>query len=219
MKHLLTLIAILISTLTTAQTTVEFPWNPDADGDDFIGVNDLMALLGEYGSVFSEESLYVSESGVIASFYTGEKKYLECLESCSQLPGRWVMPNLTQFGRIVSALEAQSVDNAWVHAGGSREVTLQSGSSEQYGLLVRSQDLGVKQEPMKYAFGCFCYTSERPKVEYDYCAQAGGNYIEALQNLKPCVDQKLSEGWQLSGPTQNGAREDIYLQSFWRYAE
>lgn len=66
MKHLTTLLALLLSCSMLAQGPVEFPWNPDSDSDDFIGVNDLMALLGEFESVFSEEALYLSEDSLSA---------------------------------------------------------------------------------------------------------------------------------------------------------
>ncbi len=44
MKHLLTAIACFFALSMSAQT-----WNPDADFDNVIGVNDLMELLSVFG--------------------------------------------------------------------------------------------------------------------------------------------------------------------------
>ena len=65
-----------------AQGPVEFPWNPDSDGDDFIGVNVLMALLGEFDSVFSEENLYFSADSLYAFYDAGSMNYVECQMEC-----------------------------------------------------------------------------------------------------------------------------------------
>lgn len=48
MKHLLTAIACCFALAGSAQND-GYPFNPDSDGDDIVGVNDLMALLSYYG--------------------------------------------------------------------------------------------------------------------------------------------------------------------------
>jgi hypothetical protein len=50
MKHLMTLLALVIAVTAGAQTYY-FPHNHDSNHDGFIGVDDLMSLLSEYGSV------------------------------------------------------------------------------------------------------------------------------------------------------------------------
>jgi hypothetical protein len=61
MKHLLTAIACFFALSMSAQ----FPYNPDSDGDNFIGSEDVMGLLSEYGTDFfalpSGESLVYVE--------------------------------------------------------------------------------------------------------------------------------------------------------------
>jgi hypothetical protein len=42
---------------TTAQQVVAKSTNPDSDGDDFIGITDLLSLLSLYETAFSEEGL------------------------------------------------------------------------------------------------------------------------------------------------------------------
>jgi len=51
MKHLLTAIACFFALSISAQTPVTY--NPDSDGDNFIGVADLTSLLSEFGTTFS----------------------------------------------------------------------------------------------------------------------------------------------------------------------
>ena len=56
MKHLLTLAALLVSTLSLAQFT---PYNPDADNDQFVGAQDLLAFLPLFGEDWNLDSLVV----------------------------------------------------------------------------------------------------------------------------------------------------------------
>ena len=43
MKHLTTLLTALVAFAATAQ---QMPYNPDANGDDFVGVDDVLGVLG-----------------------------------------------------------------------------------------------------------------------------------------------------------------------------
>ena len=61
MKHLLTLAALLVSTLSLAQFT---PYNPDADNDQFVGAQDLLAFLPLFGEDWDLDSLNI--------YYTNE---------------------------------------------------------------------------------------------------------------------------------------------------
>ena len=49
MKHLLIAIACCLAVAGSAQT----PYNPDADGDGFVGSEDLLELLTEFGTSFT----------------------------------------------------------------------------------------------------------------------------------------------------------------------
>lgn len=90
MKHLITCIALSIACAAGAQTgLVEFPYNPDADNDDLIGVNDLMALLEVFGNEFSEEELHLSNDSLAALYHTGQMHFQQCFQSCVELPGNW----------------------------------------------------------------------------------------------------------------------------------
>ena len=58
MKHLLTLAALLVSTLSLAQFT---PYNPDSDNDQFVGAQDLLAFLPLFGEDWDLDSLVIYE--------------------------------------------------------------------------------------------------------------------------------------------------------------
>ena len=45
MKHLFTLLALAISFTGVGQ---QMPYNPDANGEDFVGVDDVLGVLGVY---------------------------------------------------------------------------------------------------------------------------------------------------------------------------
>ena len=201
-----------------AQGPVEFPWNPDADGDDFIGVNDLMALLGEFDSVFSEEELYVTEDGQAAIFHaTGGKNYLQCYSVCSQLPGNWKIPSLNEFGSVWSNLSPPDFSYYWIHSQGA--LTGESGNNDEYGWRVlrypnNYQDGAIGGSNFRSVHSCACFTKERPKVEYSYCEG---------QNITECATVKVQDGWYplggISSYYDQAAGNQIRTQAFWRWAE
>ena len=59
MKHLLTLTALLISSLAMGQ----MPYNPDSNGDDLIGATDLISVLGLYNTLMVDSSLTCDYQG------------------------------------------------------------------------------------------------------------------------------------------------------------
>ena len=54
MKHLMTLLALVVAVTAGAQGTAihEYPWNPDWDNDNFVGSSDLTGFLSAFGSEF-----------------------------------------------------------------------------------------------------------------------------------------------------------------------
>ena len=81
MKHLLTAIACCLAVAGSAQT-----WNPDADFDNVIGVNDLMALLSVFGSEWTAEYPQDPEYD-LAAYYAGEMDLMDCVASCKSNNG------------------------------------------------------------------------------------------------------------------------------------
>ena len=71
MKHFLTLAALLVSTLSLAQFT---PYNPDADNDQFVGAQDLLAFLPLFGEDWDLDSLTVyAVSELAPAFYCSDE--------------------------------------------------------------------------------------------------------------------------------------------------
>ena len=54
MKHLMTLMALVVAVTAGAQGTTihEYPWNPDSNNDNLIGVDDLLDFLPVFGDEF-----------------------------------------------------------------------------------------------------------------------------------------------------------------------
>ena len=54
MKHLMTLMALVVAVTAGAQGTTihEYPWNPDSNNDNLIGINDLLDFLPVFGDEF-----------------------------------------------------------------------------------------------------------------------------------------------------------------------
>jgi len=54
MKHLMTLLALVVAVTAGAQGTSihDYPWNPDFNNDTYVGSEDLMGLLSTYGTQF-----------------------------------------------------------------------------------------------------------------------------------------------------------------------
>ena len=77
MKHLLTAIACFFALSMSAQT-----WNPDADFDNVIGVNDLMELLSVFGTEWTAE--YPQDPAYeLAAYYHGLVSTLDCISACA----------------------------------------------------------------------------------------------------------------------------------------
>tara|TARA_Y100001954_G_scaffold154169_1_gene164013 strand:- start:344 stop:886 length:543 start_codon:yes stop_codon:yes gene_type:complete len=178
-----------------AQGPVEFPWNPDSDGDDFIGVNDLMALLGEFDSVFSEEALYLSEDSLSAMYNAGPQNFFECQMACRNLPGQWRMPAVSEVFVLNQGMWLNSTLGDMAPNGEPYFINNSGRISYTYS---------------DHVEGCFCVTNERPKVEYSYCLSGSG--------IGECAEEKVAHGWIPQGGI-HVTRDGIVSQAFWRWAE
>ena len=69
MKHLLTAIACCLAVAGSAQT----PYNPDSNGDGFVGSADLVTLLSFYGELAPVDSLTVvtADALELSGYFTG----------------------------------------------------------------------------------------------------------------------------------------------------
>ena len=228
MKEIAVLLVMTLSTFVHSQGLVEFPWNPDSDGDDFIGVNDLMALLSEYGTAFDEEELYLADDSLSATYFLGRMPYLNCAQQCRNLPGRWKIPSWKEIGSVYEGLVdcrqgsqgGLSVSSwHWVETD-LNDITLEYGDGRCFAVCNEQNSNSVPQyvgvvakESMKYLHGCSCYTKEATRMEYSTCQGDDEEFIS-------CCQQKSENGWYpLGGISLNAASSVTQTQAFWRWEQ
>jgi len=212
MKHLITCLALGIAFAAGAQTgLVEFPYNPDSNGDDMIGTADLLDLLSLFGNEFSEEDLYLNDDSTTAIYYAGSMMFSDCFRNCSQLPNNWKIPSAEQIMQFdLGALNDYAL---WLDGPMSYHPSI--SSTEHYTINTTGR---IMREDYDNSYNCYCYTHERPKVEYDYCV---GSEIQS------CADAKVADGWYplggissyydgWGGTPPNSQKK---TQAFWRWAE
>ena len=57
MKRLFTLLLVAACLTATAQSDIDYPYNPDFENDGFVGIEDVLELLSVYGTPFTPEQL------------------------------------------------------------------------------------------------------------------------------------------------------------------
>lgn len=187
----------------------EFPYNPDANGDDFVGTSDLLELLNLYGSEFSEEGLYVNEDSTEAIIHLGPLKYPKCAFQCKSLPGNWRIATLEDLGMIWDELtpccNGTNYNYTWL---GERD----TGESPFTAKIMTDGSVQVINHQTWQSLDCYCSTTERPKVEYTYCQGV---------NISDCASALVEDGWYpLNGVSSNyAAASQVAVQAFWRWAE
>jgi hypothetical protein len=223
MKHLMTLIALMVAVTAGAQTgLVEFPYNPDSNGDDMIGTADLLELLSLFGNEFSEEDLYLNDDSTTAIYYAGNMIFSDCFRNCSQLPSNWKIPSAEQ----IMQFDLGTLNNgfSWLDEPMSYHNSI--SSTDYY---VISEIGAIMWASYNENQNCYCYTHERPKVEYSFCEGS------TFSSITTCIEAKLAAGWypmenfpsnrDRQGYAAGGASPTItsYLPqshaSFWRWAD
>ncbi|RPG86762.1 MAG: hypothetical protein CBD69_004845 [Crocinitomicaceae bacterium TMED209] len=100
MKYFLTCLALGIAFASGAQT-----WNPDADFDNVIGVEDLMALLSVFGTEWTAEYPQDPEFD-LAAYDAGYFGYYECIRSCTNNHGKIIgLHEYAMFQDSIDAME------------------------------------------------------------------------------------------------------------------
>ena len=115
MKHLLTLTALLISSLAMGQ----LPYNPDSNGDDLIGAEDLQSFLAVYNTMLTSNQAvvgYVTDldsAGTFVSWNSATITYYSVPDSIDFLcfpPGgggtRYVALNSSQRKSLTTVLSS-----------------------------------------------------------------------------------------------------------------
>ena len=211
---------LLAASCLTAVGQVEFPYNPDENGDGFIGVVDLQGLLSAYGTEF-DNSVFLSENELAAAFDFGQLNYFQCAKSCSSLPGRWKIPSLHEAAQVLDAFPDETW--AWLQSEPNVGTFSTSTATGGYGYLAMrfNKDAmgsysGVERAKYSAQSNCQCFTSEMRKVEYDACF-VGNNGPEFMD----CCQEKVSQGWYPLevNPFNYGGASISNGQAFWRWAE
>ena len=211
MKHLMTLVALLVSTAAVAQIPT-LPWNPDENGDQFVGLPDLLGLLTVYGQEF--EYAIVAEDGESAIMFIGNMNRHECEYACDNLSGFWTLPHASD---LVPAAESINGE-VWLWSSlddffSDGEEFLRTPVLNEDQRIRMTEALGVPKE-------CYCTAKQLPRVEYSYCY---GSWFTGIQS---CADEKVAEGWYPlggisghSGVGNVGTDYQQIQQAFWRFAQ
>lgn len=128
MKHLMTLLALVVAVTAGAQT--EWPWNPDSDSDNIIGIEDLLSVLSVFGSEFYIEYPAPANSAYTVALVQADSTvlgYTDCLGYCASIGGH--IMTLEDFGLFHETVEAQS---PYTYAGGSSYPPHQSFRQKAY---------------------------------------------------------------------------------------
>ena len=212
MKHLMTLVALLVSTAAVAQIPT-LPWNPDGNGDGVIGSSDLIGLLTVYGQEF--QNAIVSENQESALLVLGELPYYTCKYSCDNLPGNWQMPDIEDLAPVHESLippdtsGAANYSRTWLKQPSLSGLVLSDFDQQFYRYVQVDDDGGYTRvfatHVVSAVFNCVCSIKQLPRVEYITC-----NVI----NDASCADSLVGDGWYPMGSVS-----DSGTQAFWRFAQ
>ena len=158
MKHLLALMALFVAFAAGAQT-----WNPDADFDNVIGVNDLMALLSVFGGEWTAEYPQDPEFE-LAAYHAGYVDYWECVRTCTNNHAKII--GLHEYAMFEDSIIANALINSWTNYWLDDRVfslvAMQVGDNSTGSAYTQSG----QSSPMDFQYGknCIC-TGLVPAVE------------------------------------------------------
>ena len=215
----MTLVALLVSTAAVAQIPT-LPWNPDENGDQYIGLPDLLGLLTVYGQEF--QNAIVAEEGESAIMYMGDMGLIDCGYVCENLPGFWTLPNLFDLAPVLSDIGNA---NVWLNDFSSEEVTL-NNSYEYLHPRYRGSTSKVQFtiDTWDDSYQCYCTAKQLPRVEYSFCLTTDDTYNDLNATgsgatvFQSCCDDKIENGWYPLGGLSKGDVNDVG-QAFWRFAQ
>ena len=216
MKQLLTISALLVSSLAMGQWP-SLPYNPDDNGDGFIGVVDLQGLLATYGSEF--DGAIISENGESALVYVGEISHPACDNACNQLPGFWQLPRLSELTPLFEDMDSSPV---WLHQKSlENDGVTYNNTTSRFPVFFPTSNFSEAyvaghHRPMS-TYSCYCAAKQLPRVEYFTCKASCSDGAAALD---ACVNDKLIEGWYpLQSQRQQQVYNDCFWQPLWRWVE
>ena len=229
MKRLVALMICAVSLGAAAQ--FRLPYNPDENGDGFIGVADLQSFLTNYGNEFVVENLsLVNET---ALYYLGVKSRYQCPQEVQNLTGNWSvldLKHLMQNFDVIANMafeEAPSTPTYFLRDSDNfQEWGYLALNGTNYGpdwsegwfylgvgtTTLTSSSANSYVGPLAGSTHCFCYLEENPKVEYCFCNGPLETFLE-------CTEEKTSLGWYPSGDISPESTAGHFVQAFWRWAE
>ncbi len=235
MKQFLTSLLLGLSLLASAQNDgwqYPFPYNPDGNSDGYISLNDMLDLLSVYGQEYPE-TFYGDSTGAILEM--GFMGFDACLASAKQAGPSWRMSSrkdLIVWGNWIG----NSLSEEFNSGGPTNyNVLHHSPAIEEFGSLRLSfnvnwgETAGIPnlQSVTPYVendmFGsgrCYLVTTVKAEIEYDVCTATSQGYSNTPTNtntLEDCVNQKLSEGWNLIGGVARHNNDN--MQALWRYKD
>ena len=217
MKYLITLLIAALSLNAFSQVSLPFPYNPDSDGDQLIGVTDLQSLLSSYGQEFLSGSFQFSGDSTLALTNVGVLDYFTCKRSCKQLDGQWEVLRFENVILLSEQLESFAVANQTSGFHTDQMERLEVGSDGNVYFNLDTNMWGTNGgDAWLEERNCVCQTSTVPYIEYSLCTST-----YSFDDLLDCVNTKLSEGWlPLGGITRGGNASLVRnVQAFWRWAE
>ena len=176
MKRLVALMMCAVSLGAAAQINSVALYNPDYDNNGWIGVEDLIELLSVYNNEFVPES-WITDSLSAHTILPGYYNYVQCVESCNGLSGRWKMTTLDEFGAALSMATEQDhwiSSNAFLSSSNPRIMTAR-GDGE-----IQLHTVEVSQEAKK----CICYIRSSPLLGQGTGFEMGilGDSLSAIQD-------------------------------------
>ena len=192
MRHLLTSLALLATFAAAGQTANPFPYNPDADTDGWISVNDLLSLLAIFTSEFTPES-WETDSLSAAVVLNGNISYFECQRACNELEGHWRMADIDAFGKHWNLVAGENA-NHWVNSNSS--LGSHEGSSF-YEINGNGAVYPVNTYDLSFGKRCMCHLLASPFVPDVLTSETAGlqDQIDALgTNYDYLLDEMLEWG-------------------------
>lgn len=189
MKYLITTMVLLATFAAAGQTVNPFPYNPDADADGWISVNDLLSLLSIFTTEFTPES-WETDSLSAAVVLNGNISYFECQRACHELEGHWRMADMDAFGKHWNLVDGVNA-NHWVNSNSSlgshdyNEFCEINGNGSIYS--VNSVDLSQGKK-------CMCHLQSSPFVPDVFTSETAGlqEQIDSLSTQQSILTDMLS---------------------------
>lgn len=148
----MTLAALFVSSLAMAQNDPF--WNPDANGDDLIGIADLMSILGVYGNSIGVDLTVTCD-------YDGteiEEFVLALLNQSAILDSVFFEFTISGFSYSYVLGCPDPISNPWFYSNSGTSVTpsFESESFSDFNYIVSGADLSFSDD-VTASFGCWAW--------------------------------------------------------------